>query len=161
MVFKDLKAGYPIHLLDRITMKYEQAKVMNVGLPHNDPTPGQYGKMLIDVTIQTKDGKQNAYSLSDSEQTAYAGNLMISVSKEYVLNEVRSTKVQAEEYIKSVESKKTIITACDKLLGEIDTDFKEKQENEERFKKIDERFEGLEGTLGKILAAVNKNNSKF
>ena len=59
MTFKDLKSGYPIYLLDRTALKYEQGKVMAVGLPHADVQPGNFGKMLIDVTIQAKDGKQN------------------------------------------------------------------------------------------------------
>lgn len=104
MTFKDLKSGYPIYLLDRTALKYEQGKVMAVGLPHADVQPGNFGKMLVDVTIQAKDGKQNTYSVSDTEQTAYAGNLLITCNKECVVNEVRAINAQAEETLAKVEA---------------------------------------------------------
>ena len=66
MTFKDLKSGYPIYLLDRTALRYEQGKVMAVGMPHADLQTSNFGKMLIDVTIQT-DGKQNTYSVSENK----------------------------------------------------------------------------------------------
>lgn len=89
MTFRDLKSGYPVYLLDRTALKYEQGKVMSVSAPHADLQSGSYGKMLVDITIQTE-GKQNTYSVSDTEQTAYAGSLLITCSKECVTNEVRA-----------------------------------------------------------------------
>lgn len=39
MTFRDLKSGYPVYLLDRTTLKYEQGKVMSVSSPHADTMP--------------------------------------------------------------------------------------------------------------------------
>lgn len=155
MTFRDLKSGYPVYLLDRIALKYEQGKVMAVGAPHADLQSGSYGKMLVDITIQT-DGKQNTYSVSDTEQTAYAGSLLITYSKECVINEVRAINTQAEEALSKVAEMQQKVASCKALLEELDTTFKDKQEFEKRFLKIDERFSGMEDKMDKILAAINK-----
>ena len=155
MTFKDLKSGYPIYLLDRTALKYEQGKVMAVGLPHADVQPGNFGKMLVEVSIQTKDGKQNTYSVSDTEQTAYAGSLLITCNKECVMNEVRAINAQAEEILSKVSDNQTIVANCKALLEELDTTFRDKQETENRFHNIDERFSAIESKMDKILAAIS------
>ena len=155
MTFRDLKSGYPVYLLDRTALKYEQGKVMAVGAPHADLQSGSYGKMLVDVTIQT-DGKQNTYSVSDTEQTAYAGSLLITCSKECMINEVRAINTQAEEALSKVAEMQQKVASYKALLEELDTTFKDKQETEKRFLKIDERFSGMENKMDKILAAINK-----
>ena len=157
MTFKDLKSGYPVYLLDRTALKYEQGKVMAVSPPHADVQPGNFGKMLVEVSIQTKDGKQNTYSVSDTEQTAYAGSLLITCNKECVANEVRAINAQAEETLAKVETARKTVTDCKALLEELDTTFKDKQETEKRFQKIDERFSGMEDKMDKILSAINKS----
>lgn len=158
MTFKDLKSGYPVYLLDRTTLKYDQGKVMAVSPPHTDMQVGNFGKMLVDVTIQA-DGKQNTYSVSDTEQTAYAGTLLISCAKECVVNEVRAINAQAEETLAKVAEMQKVTAGCKALLEELDTTFRDKQETEKRFQKIDERFSGMEDKMDKILSAINK--SKF
>ena len=155
MTFKDLKSGYPIYLLDRTALKYEQGKIMAVGLPHADVQPGSYGKMLVDITIQTADGKQNTYSVNDSEQVAYAGVLLLTCNKDCIINEVRAINAQAEEILSKVSDNQTIVTNCKALLEELDTTFRDKQETEKRFHNIDERFSAIESKMDKILAAIS------
>lgn len=119
--------------------------------------------MLVEVSIQTKDGKRNTYSVSDTEQTAYAGSLLITCNKDCVANEVRAINAQAEETLAKVEAARKTVTDCKALLEELDTTFKDKQETEKRFQKIDERFSGMEDKMDKILSAINKsmNNSRI
>ena len=155
MTFKDLKSGYPIYLLDRTALKYEQGKIMAVGLPHADVQPGSYGKMLVDITIQTADGKQNTYSVNDSEQVAYAGVLLLTCNKDCIINEVRAINAQAEEILSKVSDNQTIVANCKALLEELDTTFRDKQETEKRFHNIDERFSAIESKMDKILAAIS------
>ena len=95
MTFRDLKSVYPVYLLDRTALKYEQGKVMSVSSPHADTMPGNYGKLLVDITIQA-DGKQNTYSVTDTEQTAYAETLLVTCNKECMVNEVNVLKSNSE-----------------------------------------------------------------
>lgn len=153
MTFKELKSGYPVYLLDRTALRYEQGKVMAVGAPHADMQIGNYGKMLVDVTIQT-DGKQNIYSVADTEQTAYAGSLLIATSKDLVINEVRAINAQAEETLARVSDAQKTVAACKALLEELDTAYKEKRETEQRFREINDRFCGVEEKMDRILKIV-------
>lgn len=65
MTFKDLKSGFPVYLLDRTALTYEQGRVMSVGMPRADLQTCNYGKMYVDITIQSG-GKQNTYSVCEA-----------------------------------------------------------------------------------------------
>lgn len=155
MTFKDLKSGFTVYLLDRAAMKYEQGRVMSVGLPHADLQACNFGKMFVDITIQAS-GKQNTYSVCEAESTAYAGNLLIATDKEYIVNEVRAINAQAEETIAKVGDAQKTAAACKALLAELDTAYKDRQETESRFQRIDERFSGMENKIDRILEAIGK-----
>lgn len=153
MTFKDLKSGFSVYLLDRNTLKYEQGRVMSVGLPHTDLQACNFGKMFVDITIQAE-GKQNTYSVCDAEPTAYAGSLLIATDKEYITNEVRAINAQAEETLAKIDDARRTVSACKTLLADLDTAYKDRQETETRFRRIDERFCGMESKIDRILEAI-------
>lgn len=162
MIFKELKSGYPIYLLERSTMRYEQGKVMNVGTPHPDVSQvastlpmGGYGKLLVDVCVQTTDGKQNTYSFADTEQTAYAGSLLLATSKDGVISEVTALKSQAEAALSKVDEQRDMVTKCEALLRELDTAYKERQATEARFEKLEGNMGDVKDTLKLILSKLN------
>lgn len=148
MMFKDLKSGYPIYLFDRASLKYEQAKVMNAQ-PNYQPTT--IGKLETNITVQTKDGKQNTYSVTDSEQAAYAGTLLVAATKEAVINEINILKSNSEEVLNKVEEHKHIVSECGKLLAELDTTFRDQQ-------RTNERLDNLENKLDEIFKFVKQKN---
>lgn len=156
MIFKETKSGGAVYLFDRTTLKYEQGVVKAVGLPHADVQPGSYGKMLVDITVQTVDGRRNTYSVSDCERTAYAGNLLIACEKESIVDEVRAVKTQAEELIANIDGTRKTIERCKVILEELDDTFKDKRETERRFEKIDEKFSCMEEKIDRLLAAIGE-----
>ena len=148
MMFKELKSGYPIYLFDRASLRYEQAKVMSAQ-PNYQSTP--IGKLETNITVQTQDGKQNTYSVTDSEQAAYAGTLLIASNKEAVINEINILKSNSEEMLNKVEEHKHIVSECGKLLAELDTTFRDQQ-------RTNERLDNLENKLDEIFKFVKKKN---
>ena len=148
MMFKELKSGYPIYLFDRASLRYEQAKVMS-SQPNYQPTT--IGKLETNITVQTKDGKQNIYSVTDSEQAAYAGTLLIASNKEAVINEINILKNNSEEVLNKVEEHKHIVSECGKLLAELDTTFRDQQ-------RTNERLDNLENKLDEIFKFVKQKN---
>ena len=148
MMFKELKSGYPIYLFDRASLRYEQAKVMSAQ-PNNQPTT--IGNLVTNITVQTKDGKQNTYSVTDSEQAAYAGTLLIASNKEAVINEINILKSNSEEVLNKVEEHKHIVSECGKLLAELDTTFRDQQ-------RTNERLDNLENKLDEIFKFVKQKN---
>lgn len=140
MTFKDLKSGYPVHLLDRTALVYEQAKVMAV---QQNYTPSSFGKMEVNVTIQTKDGKQNIYSVADTERTAYAGTLLIATEKESIVNELNMLKGNSEEALGKMDEHKRTIERCTSILAELDTAFRDQQKTNERLDQMESKLEEI------------------
>lgn len=99
----------------------------------------------------TKDGKQNTYSVTDSEQAAYAGTLLIASNKEAVINEINILKSNSEEVLNKVEEHKHIVSECGKLLAELDTTFRDQQ-------RTNERLDNLENKLDEIFKFVKQKN---
>ena len=150
MLFKELKSNYPIFLLDRATLKFEQAKVMNVQPNYQSVN---MNRIEVNVTIQNKEGKQNTYAVADSEQSAYAGNLFISTSKDCIINEVNALKNASEEVLSKVEEHKQTVEKCKELLGELDTTFRDQQ-------KTNERLDQMENKLDEIFKFVVKSQKQ-
>lgn len=140
MLFKELKSNYPIFLLDRATLKFEQAKVMNVQPNYQSVN---MNRIEVNVTIQNKEGKQNTYAVADSEQSAYAGNLFISTSKDCIINEVNALKNASEEVLSKVEEHKQTVEKCKELLGELDTTFRDQQKTNERLDKMENKLDEI------------------
>lgn len=140
MLFKELKSNYPIFLLDRATLKFEQAKVMNVQPNYQSVN---MNRIEVNVTIQNKEGKQNTYAVADSEQSAYAGNLFISTSKDCIINEVNALKNASEEVLSKVEEHKQTVEKCKELLGELDTTFRDQQKTNQRLDQMENKLDEI------------------
>lgn len=140
MLFKELKGNYPIFLLDRATLKFEQAKVMNVQPNYQSVN---MNRIEVNLTIQNKEGKQNTYAVADSEQSAYAGNLFISTSKDCIINEVNALKNASEEVLSKVEEHKQTVEKCKELLAELDTTFRDQQRTNERLNQMENKLDEI------------------
>lgn len=140
MLFKELKSNYPIFLLDRATLNFEQAKVMSVQPNYQSVN---MNRIEVNVTIQNKEGKQNTYAVADSEQSAYAGNLFISTSKDCIINEVNALKNASEEVLSKVEEHKQTVEKCKELLAELDTTFRDQQKTNERLDQMENKLDEI------------------
>lgn len=140
MLFKELKSNYPIFLLDRATLSFEQARVMNVQPNYQSVN---MNRIEVNVTIQNKEGKQNTYAVADSEQSAYAGNLFISTSKDSIINEVNALKNASEEVLSKVEEHKQTVEKCKNLLAELDTSFRDQQRTNQRLDNMENKLDEI------------------
>ena len=140
MLFKELKGNYPIFLLDRATLSFEQAKVMNVQPNYQSVN---MNRIEVNVTIQNKEGKQNTYAVADSEQSAYAGNLFISTSKDCIINEVNALKNASEEVLSKVDEHKQTVEKCKNLLAELDTSFRDQQKTNKRLDQMESKLDEI------------------
>ena len=140
MLFKELKSNYPIFLLDRATLSFEQARVMNVQPNYQSVN---MNRIEVNVTIQNKEGKQNTYAVADSEQSAYAGNLFISTSKDSIINEVNALKNASEEVLSKVEEHKQTVEKCKNLLAELDTSFRDQQRTNQRLDQMENKLDEI------------------
>jgi hypothetical protein len=158
ITFRDLKAGYQIYLLDKGTMSATKVKVINVGIPYNEPPKvGQLAPSLtkiVDVTIET-DGKSQTYAIPETATITYAGDVVLSVEAEPIVREVQAMRAQSEETLLSVETHTKRIENCDRILETLDTSFKEKKEIEGRLSKVETFMCEIKDDLKNLIKQLN------
>jgi hypothetical protein len=166
MTFKELRPNNPIHLLDKSDgVKYCQGKVLNVGQPRFDtqqmPQPGtmpSMPNMVVDVTIEAN-GKTNTYKFAENATVGAVGNMLVSTDKEGVIREIDATIAHCEQYFADKEKMEKEYEESKKLKAELDTAYKEKQENENRFLSI-EKTQAEQGDMLKEILGILKKEDK-
>lgn len=102
--------------------------------------------MVVDVTIEAN-GKMATYAIPESHSVTYAGHLVLSTEKSGLTSEVEAQKANAEQVLASASKAQSIIDKAPSLLAELM--YKEKQETEQRFGKI-------EGSIGEMKELMKK-----
>lgn len=137
MIFKDIKQNYPIHIFDKQNFRYIQGRVTMVSFPQLEMNPNT-GKpeMMISVTIEAE-GKTATYAIPENLSISYANGLAFATDKSLLLAEAKSVVASAEQILESAPKAQSIIDNAPNVFAELDSSFKEKQETEQRFGKIE------------------------
>ena len=156
MLFKDIKQNYPVYMLDKQNMSIIQGTATSVGFPRMDMNPktGKTG-MVIDVTI-VANGKTATYSIPEDLAVTYAENLILSTDKQGLANEIEAMKNTAEQVLASVDHQKEVIAKSSSLLAELNPMYKDKQETEERFAKIESSISRMEEMMSNFISEFKK-----
>lgn len=162
MLFKDLKPGYPVYLLQKGDgIKAFQGKTIKVSDPYFPPSPiGQIPPMstsqrVVDVTLEAN-GVTNTYSIPETLSVTYANNVVLSTDREGILHDVEAMKGQSEEVVRSVERHRSIIEGCEKILEEWNPAFAEKKEQDKRISGIESEVKGMKKMLADFINEFKK-----
>lgn len=137
MLFKDIKQNYPVYILDKHEFQVTQGKATAVSFPRvevNQKTGRT--EMVVDVTIEA-DGKTATYAIPENLSVTFAGNLVLSTDKQGLTGEVEALVASAEQIIASVPRANKIKAEAPAMLASLNPVYKEKQETEQRFGKIE------------------------
>ena len=149
MMFKDIKQNYQVYILDKNTIEYKEGKVNSVSFPRMMMT--QSGtQSVIDVTIESE-GKTATYSIPEHLSITYAGNIVLSTTKENIAKEVEGIKNSAEQILESIDRQKEIIDKSTRLLTDLNPSFKEKKEVEDRFNRIETDVSEMKNMLSNFI----------
>lgn len=151
MLFKDMKPGYPVYVLDKGAIKASIGKVVNISQPHfSSPQIGTNftpsTQMYVDATIEA-DGRTQTYSIPETLGITYAGNYVLSTDKDGILRETEALKSRSETALKETDRHKETIALCDALLSEWNPVFADKKKQEERINGLEEEVRGLGAML--------------
>lgn len=148
MLFKDLKAGYPVYIFHKDGEKrITQGKVTAISPSHLPPTPTmQTMQMVVDVTIDDG-GLSRTYTIPDNISVTYANDLVLSTDRDGVIREVEILKNQCAEELAKIEEYKKAVSECEKILSEWNPVFREKRETEERFSKLETSMSELKSMM--------------
>ena len=89
------------------------------------------------------------YAIPESHSVTYVGHLVLSTEKSGLTSEVEAQKANAEQVLASASKAQNIIDKAPSLLAELNPIYKEKQETEQRFGKI-------EGSIGEMKELMKK-----
>ena len=148
MIFRDIKQGYPVYILNKQDLTILQGKVASAGFPRLDTNP-MSGKteMVIDITVDDGSGKTGSYVIPEGLSVTYAGNLVLATEKAALAGEVEAMKSSAEQALASVDRQREIVDKTGALLSDLNPAYREKLEN-------DKRFDALEGSVGELKGLV-------
>jgi len=161
MLFKDMKPGYPVYLLDKENMKAATGKIVNIGQPHFPSPAGnipQTAQMFVDVTVES-DKQTRTYSIPDTLSVTYAGALVLSTDREGILRDVEAMKSRSEEALNEVGRHRNTIAECDRILEEWNPAFAEKKRQDERISGLETEVKGLGSMLREFIGEF-KNQTR-
>lgn len=154
MIFRDIKQGYPVYILNKQDLTILQGKVASAGFPRLDTNP-MSGKteMVIDIAVDDGSGKTGSYVIPEGLSVTYAGNLVLATEKAALAGEVEAMKSSAEQALASVDRQREILDKTTALLSDLNPAFREKREN-------DKRFDDLESSVNELKDLVRQLASK-
>ena len=138
MIFKDLKQGFPLYVLNVNTMDVGTGTVSRVAGPHitNDKKKLANGQLMMVVDVSATMGNNTLnFELQENASNTMSddGQFLISPNQEDIANGVRMVKTRCEEYIRNEQHYKELIKTCDALLPQIDPLYRQSIDNEARF----------------------------
>lgn len=142
MNFRELKQGNELFIMNRDTMEVKHGNITHVSAPHIDTKINMTPQQVVDVTALV-DGKGITYVAPEGSSVTYCGSLVISCSKEYILNEAKAIKSQCEQLLSSIDDTKSKLEKCNKTISELDDVFRERQENDARLSKLENMMQSL------------------
>ena len=162
-MFSNLRIGTPLYVLHKNEPQREVGEVIFV----SQPTP-QFGttynagypmtpKMLVDVKIKTANGDVELQKLPAELSIADFGNgMVISESKDSILNEIDVLRKNSVHIIESVELHKGIVGKCDTLLAELNPQIRKEAERTKEFDSLKQEVGGLKGDLLELKGMLSK-----
>lgn len=156
MTFKEVKQGHTVYILDKSALTLSEGRV-TAAAQHLGGTLGTYtqaqGQLMVDVTIEV-DGKAQTYTIPETLAVTFANNIVLATTQQGLAGEVQRMKAEAERILASVDRQKEIVDKADGLLAELNPQYKERQETERRFGKIEESVNGIQAMVKQLLSKL-------
>ena len=163
-MFSNLRVGTPLYVLHKAEPQLETGEVIFVSQPtpqfgttYNAGYPMPTPKMLVDVKIKTAKGDVELQKLPAELSIADFGNgMVISESKDAILNEIEVIRKASAHIIDSVEQHKGIVEKCDVLLAELNPQIRQEVERTKEFDSLRQEVGGLKGDLAELKSMLSK-----
>ena len=137
MQFKDIKQNYPVFVLDKKEMTVTTGKATAVGFPRMEMNP-KTGKqeIVVDVTVEAN-GKTGTYAIPEGLSITNADNIVLSTNQQGLATEIEALQNAAKQYFQMKDYQQKVLDTSPTLLAELNPVYKERQETENRFNKIE------------------------
>ena len=135
-MFQNLRPNSQLYILHKDNTPYiEYGSVVSVSAPKPKypaiPQIGQFPQMemVVDLVVSVNGNNMNLQGLPAGLEIAdfgHNGNIVVSSSKEAINNEISLMRQRSAEIIGSVDFHRNVISACEKMLSELNPEVAEK-----------------------------------
>ena len=128
------------------------------------PTFGQPQEMVVDLVVKVNNDTLNFNSIpaqADVADTYSNGEtIVISPSREAINAELVSEKQKSLDIVKSQPYHEKRASVCDVLLGQLNPEFAEKQNQKEEISQLKEQMNSLTAQVGRLVEALMPKNTQ-
>ena len=147
MLFKELRAGQTVHMLNRMTAECKTGTVEeNPSGPHYVPTQPT---MMVDVTIST-DGIRRTYTIPENLSVTYAEQWCICTDQADMKRELEGMQAALQKHISETPGKEKLLEKVKEKLLELNPQAKREQEYEDRLARLETGMNDIATMLKKM-----------
>lgn len=169
-MFQNLRIGTPLYVLYKNEPKVDHGEVIFV----SNPVP-QFGQTTFNAGIMAQQPMTVDVKIKSGEQTIelqklpatmsiadYGNGMVVSESRDAILNEISVLKGNSQRVIDSVEQHKKVVQKCDALLEDLNPQIRQDAERSREIEALSSRVGGLESSIGRIEELLTRtlNNKK-
>lgn len=160
-MFQNLRVGTPLYVLHKNELKLEVGEVISVTPPR--PQQIQNFNMgvlppqqtVIDVEVKLDGGVVKIPNLLTSLSITDCSNgVVVSDSRESMLNEVAVLKGNSQKILNSIDQHKEIVRKCDEVLAELNPQIRQEAEWSKEIGSLSSRVGGMEESIRRMEAML-------
>ena len=165
-MLSNLRAGTPVYVLYKNEPRFAVAKVSQVSnqypnLGYQQPLiPGN--NVAVDIMIEV-DGKTETYQRIPLNSTIAEfpdKGVLISETREGIINEVNAIRSASQTAIDQVEAHKRVIASCDQLLFDLNPQLKKDQEQAQEIATLKQQLAGMSDQIAALTGMLSKSLGK-
>ena len=105
---------------------------------------------IVDVTVKLGDERREFVGVPSTATIHSYGDYVLSESKDNMIQEVTTMLENSKSILSNVEQHKSNISACEKILKELNPVYAKEQERDEAIDNISGRMDRIEGILARL-----------
>lgn len=163
-MFQSIRQNSPFYILDKkdnLSLKIGSVISVSNAMPRYDSM--KYGVMpspndtIVDIKVRVGEEDMDFKGLPASLSIAnFNGDgMVVSESRECMLEEVESIVRTSKSILDSVDYHKQNLSSCDAILRELSPSFAKDKAQEEKISALETKMVGIEGTLESMMAMLS------
>ena len=105
---------------------------------------------VVDVTVKIDNDKKEFVGVPSTATIHSYGDYVLSESKDNMIQEVTAMMENSKSILSNVEQHKSNISACEKILKELNPVYAKEQERDEAIENISGRMDKIENILARL-----------
>ena len=165
-MFSGLRQGTTLYVLDKskepkvMTGYVERISAPHPMYPNYNPSVsfGANLQTIVDVTVKLGDERREFVGVPSTATIHSYGDYVLSESKDNMIQEVTTMLENSKSILSNVEQHKSNISACEKILKELNPVYAKEQERDEAIDNISGRMDRIEDILARLENRLSVHN---